>query len=88
MFALHYAGVYFKPRKGGIRGGLEFPGDAEPGWMEFFYQAFVIGCAFATADVNVTSKRMRRICVIQGVVGFFFNTIILALTINIGADLF
>ena len=31
---------------------------------------------------------MRRIVVIQGVVAFFFNTIILALTINIGANLF
>ena len=88
MFALHYAGVYFEPKKGGIRAGLEFPGTPQPGWGEFFYQAFVIGCTFATSDVNVTSMRMRRICVIQGVVGFFFNTIILALTINVAADLF
>ena len=88
MFALHYAGVYFAPHAGGIRGGLEFPGGAEPGWTEFFYQAFVIGCTFASSDVNVTSKRMRRICAIQGVVGFLFNAIVLALTINILANLF
>ena len=56
--------------------------------MEFFYQAFVIGCTFASSDVNVTTKRMRRIVVIQGVVGFFFNAIILALTINVAANLF
>ena len=48
---------------------------------------FVIGCTFATSDVSVTSTRMRRICVIQGVVAFFFNTIILALTINIAANI-
>jgi uncharacterized membrane protein len=88
MFALHYAGVYFAPRSGGFHGGLEFPGTPQPGWMEFFYQAFVVGCTFASSDVNVTSKRMRRICVIQGVVGFFFNAIVLALTINIAANLF
>ena len=88
MFALHYAGVYFTPRKGGVAGGLEFPGTPQPGWMEFFYQAFVIGCTFASSDVNVTSMRMRRIVVIQGVVGFFFNAIILALTINVTANLF
>jgi uncharacterized membrane protein len=88
MFALHYAGVYFKRHKGGIHGGLEFPGTPQPGWMEFFYQAFVIGCTFASADVNVTSMRMRRIVVIQGVVGFFFNAIILALAINVTANLF
>jgi uncharacterized membrane protein len=88
MFALHYAGVYFKRHKGGIAGGLEFPATPQPGWMEFFYQAFVIGCTFASSDVNVTSMRMRRIVVIQGVVGFFFNAIILALTINVCANLF
>ena len=88
MFALHYAGVYFRRQKGGIHGGLEFPGTPQPGWMEFFYQAFVIGCTFASSDVNVTSMRMRWIVVVQGVVGFFFNAIILALTINVAANLF
>jgi uncharacterized membrane protein len=87
MFALHYAGRYYAPGPDGICGGLKFPGAADPGWGEFLYQAFVIGCAFATADVNVTSTRMRRVCLIQSVVGFFFNAIILALTINISAGL-
>jgi uncharacterized membrane protein len=88
MFALHYAGVYFQPFAGKIRGGLDFPGKAQPGWSEFVYQAFVIGCTFASSDVNVTSSRMRRIVVIQGVAAFFFNAIVLALTINITANLF
>ena len=88
MFALHYAGIYFMRQKGGVAGGLEFPGTPQPGWMEFFYQAFVIGCTFASSDVNVTSMRMRRIVVIQGVACFFFNAIILALTINVAANLF
>jgi uncharacterized membrane protein len=88
MFALHYAGVYYQRHKGGVAGGLEFPGAPQPDWMEFFYQAFVIGCTFASSDVNVSSKRMRRIVVIQGVACFFFNAIILALTINVAANLF
>src|ERR1700744_2725463 len=82
MFALHYAGAYFKRHKGGYHGGLVFPGTDQPGWMEFFYQAFTLGCTFASSDVNVTTMRMRRIVVIQGVADFFFNAIILALTIN------
>src|SRR3984957_19114760 len=88
MFALHYAGVYFRRRKGGYQGGLEFPGCSQARWMEFFYQAFVIGCTFASSDVNVSSMRMRRIVVIQGVACFFFNAIILPLTINVAANLF
>ena len=54
MFALHYAGVYFQRQKGGVHGGLEFPGAPQPDWMEFFYQAFTIGCTFASSDVNVS----------------------------------
>jgi uncharacterized membrane protein len=88
MFALHYAGVYYQRHKGGVHGGLEFPGNQQPDWMEFFYQAFTLGCTFASSDVNVSSKRMRRIVVIQGVACFFFNAIILALTINVAANLF
>ena len=88
MFAIHYAGVFFAAIADGVPGGLEFPGKAEPGWTEFVYQAFTVGCTFASSDTNVTSTRMRRICVIQGVVGFFFNTIILALAINIAAGFF
>jgi uncharacterized membrane protein len=88
MFALHYAGVYFGRNHGKMRGGLQFPGTEAPNWIEFVYEAFVIGCTFATSDVNVTTPRMRRIVVIQGVVSFFFNTIVLALAINIAAGFF
>ena len=88
LFAIHYAGVYFAAVADGDRGGLEFPGTSNPGWTEFVYQAFVVGCTFASSDTNVTSTRMRRICVIQGVVGFYFNTIVLALAINIAAGFF
>jgi len=87
MFALHYAAEHYAPGQDGMREGLSFPEEDSPGWGEFFYQAFVIGCASATADVNATSKSMRRACLVHGVVAFFFNTIILALTINIGAGL-
>ena len=71
-----------------ICGGLEFPGEAEPGWGEFVYQAFVVGCTFATRTSTSPRPGCAASCVIQGVVVFFFNTIILALTINIAAGLF
>lgn len=90
MFALHYGSEYYAETPApddalAVRGGLVFPGKEEPGWGEFVYQAFVIGCACATADVNVTTGAMRSVCLAQGVVAFLFNTIVLALTINIGA---
>ena len=92
LFALHYAEEYYaRPSdpKGGAeaRAGLRFPGDREPGYGDFLYYSLVIGCACATADVETVSKTMRRTTMAHGVVAFFFNTIILALTINIGAGL-
>ncbi len=90
LFALHYAEEYYaRPAasKGGARAGLRFPDEREPGYGDFLYYSFVIGCACATADVETVSKVMRRTTMAHGVVAFFFNTIILALTINIGAGL-
>ena len=47
----------------------------------------MIGCACATADVETISRgrHARRTTLAHGVVAFFFNTVILALTSNIGA---
>jgi uncharacterized membrane protein len=84
MFAVHYAHEYYS----GPAQGLEFPGHEPPDYWDFMYYSFVIGTACATADVNVSSRRMRRITTVHCVVSFFFNTTILALTVNIGAGFF
>jgi uncharacterized membrane protein len=88
-FALHYAGAYFTLQEDGEPvGGFNFPSCNSPGWTEFVYQAFVIGCACATADVNVTTSEMRPIVLVQGAIAFIFNTLILALTINVASGFF
>jgi uncharacterized membrane protein len=35
------------------------------------------------SDVQITSRSMRRLASVHGVLSFFFNTVILALTVNI-----
>jgi uncharacterized membrane protein len=94
MFALHYAHEYYDEWEAGkgiakqLRGGLDFPGTpSKPDYADFLYFSFVIGVASQTADVNVTSKAMRRVALVHCVLSFFFNTTILALTINIAAGL-
>ena len=90
MFALHYAAHYYVADGSdddGLIGGFAFPQCEKPGWAEFCYEAFTIGCACATADVNLTTPATRVVVLVQSVIAFFFNTIILALTINIGAGL-
>lgn len=87
MFTLHYANLYYRPHKDGVPGGLAFPGDEAPDYRDFLYYSFVIGCAAQTADVATTSRGMRLVSLLHGVVAFAFNTAILALTINVGASL-
>jgi uncharacterized membrane protein len=88
IFAIHYAHEYFAGPANELAEGLEFPGHAPPDYWDFVYYSFVIGTACATADVNVTSRNMRRITTLHCVFAFFFNTTILALTVNVGAGFF
>ena len=88
MFAVHYAHEYYIPDEDGASEGLEFPGHEPPDYWDFMYYAFIIGTACATADVNIVSKPMRRTTTMHCIVTFFFNTTILALTVNIGAGFF
>jgi uncharacterized membrane protein len=91
LYTVHYAHEYYgdiydesgKPVED--RKGLRFPGERNPTYGDFLYFAFVIGCASQTADVETISPAMRRTTLAHGIVSFFFNTVILALTINIGA---
>jgi uncharacterized membrane protein len=88
MFAVRYAHEYYAAPKGEPAQGLEFPGHEPPDYWDFMYYSFIIGTACATADVNVTSKSVRKTTTLHCIVAFFFNTTILALTVNIGAGFF
>lgn len=89
MFALHYAHDYYVAlSRGNSYGGLNFPGNEKPDYADFLYFACVIGTSAQTADVSFTSKQMRLTGLIHCVLAFFFNTTLLALTINIASGLF
>lgn len=87
MFALHYAHDYYQAVARGHRGGLLFPDDEPPLYGDFLYFSCVIGTSGQTADVSFASRRMRGIGTLHCILAFFFNTTILALTINIAAGL-
>ena len=53
-----------------------------PDYFDFAYFSFVIGMTCQVSDVQITSRRMRRLALLQSVLAFGFNTIILALLIN------
>jgi uncharacterized membrane protein len=87
MFAIHYAHDYYLNVSRGQPTGLVFPGEDAPDYGDFLYFAGVIGTSGQTADVSLTSRSMRRMGLIHCVLSFFFNTAVLALTINIAASL-
>ena len=96
VFALHYAHEYYgegEAEGGGKavskhRGGLLFPDDDTPDYWDFLHFGAVIGVAAQTADVAFASKAMRRTGTVHCLVAFVFNTVVLALTINLLAGLF
>ncbi len=92
-YALHYAHEYFDeleqvPGKDPKdAGGLHFPGTDDPDYFDFLYFSYIIGVASQTADVEITSPEMRRVSLAHSILSFFFNSAVLALTINIAAGL-
>lgn len=88
MFALHYAHDYYATEVRGEHGGLDFPGGHAPDYGDFLYFASVIGTSGQTADVSFTNRTMRRTGLVHCVLAFFFNTTLVALTINIASGLF
>ena len=85
MFAIHYAHDYFSAQQMHKDPGLLFPGTEPPDYLDFLYFAAIIGTSGQTADVSVTTRSMRRLALIHCIMAFFFNTTLIALTINIAA---
>ncbi|MGB8339502.1 MAG: DUF1345 domain-containing protein [Burkholderiales bacterium] len=90
VFAFHYARKYYGLGKKTTRqsGGLLFPGDQPPDYLDFIYYAHVVGMTSQVSDVVITSRHMRRQTLVHSVLAFVFNMAILALSINIIAGAF
>lgn len=89
IFALRYAHEFYSSSDGSdaMDGGLDFPHEPEPDYLDFLYFAMVLGMTFQVSDVDITARKIRRLATLHGLVGFTFNTVILALTVNIAAGL-
>jgi uncharacterized membrane protein len=90
VLALHYAHEYYArdPITGLDTGGLAFIGCPEPDYWDFLHFSIVIGVAAQTADIAFTDARLRRLGTVHSLIAFVFNTLILALTVNLAASLF
>lgn len=92
LLAFHYARLFYAPTtqrdgKSSDAGGLDFPGTPEPGIWEFLYFSCTIGATFQTSDVAVRSTDFRLVVLFHTIASFVFNTVLLALAVNVGATL-
>ena len=86
VFAQEYAHSYYMAGK-----GLDFPGETEPefepDYWDVTYFSLVLNMTCQTSDVTITTRPMRRLVLLHSVIAFFFNVIILAITVNVVAGL-
>ncbi|MDB5506578.1 MAG: hypothetical protein JWR75_1216 [Devosia sp.] len=93
MAAMHYAFEFYEDPSasgdgpGEAVGGLNFPGTDDPDGVAFLYFSYVIGMTAQVSDVSITSRKMRAIATMHSIFAFFFNTVIVAATINIVVSL-
>jgi uncharacterized membrane protein len=80
IFAQQYAHSFYLKA-----GQLVFPGTASPDYLDFMYFAVVLSMCCQTSDVAITSSAFRRLVMLHSVVSFFFNVIIIAITVNVVA---
>lgn len=90
VFGLRYAHTFYgdsESHRDAHAGGLLFPGDGLPDYTDFAYFSFVIGMTCQVSDVQITSRNLRKLALLHAILSFGFNTIILALSVNIAAAL-
>lgn len=90
VMASHYAHLYYIPNKDGSKrndkGGLEFPKTKEPTSWDFLYYSFVVGMTAQVSDVAVSDAGLRRVTLLHSIISFFYNTILLALAVNVAVS--
>ncbi|TPW02170.1 MAG: hypothetical protein FD125_2207 [bacterium] len=88
IFAFHYAHAFYVPAsKGKDLGGLLFPGGEAPDYWDFLHFSLIIGVAQQTADIQILNRKLRRTVTVHSVTAFVFNTVIVALTVNLAVGL-
>jgi uncharacterized membrane protein len=90
MFTYRYALLYYgdhpvDPDPHTV--ALQIPNELWPDYLDFAYFAFVIGMTFQVSDIEISSRTIRRVALLHGFLSFLFNTVIVALTINVIVDL-
>ncbi len=95
IFTIRYADLYYSVKtnheskvESSYSGGLNFPDDPEPDFLDFAYFSFTAGMTFQVSDVEISSKEIRRLALLHCLISFGYNATIIAISVNIIAGLF
>jgi uncharacterized membrane protein len=89
VFAVRYTHLYYNllaeenNSDKDLKGGLIFPTNNPPDYLELVYFSYTIGMAFQVSDIQITSRRIRHLVLFHAILSFTYNTVILALGITI-----
>ena len=92
MYATHYARMYFggdgvsENTQKGDGPLIDFHQSESPRYSDFVYVAITVGMSYAISDTDVGSSRLRRTLVFHALLSYFFGTVIVALLINLTAN--
>ncbi|MEO6521048.1 MAG: DUF1345 domain-containing protein [Mucilaginibacter sp.] len=93
VFTMSYAHLYYTAtpdpddKTDEVVAGLQFPDEKNPDYLDFVYFSFVVGMTFQVSDVEISSRPIRRLVLLHGLISFAFNTAIVALSINVISSL-
>lgn len=82
-YTLHYARLFYTDN-----GGVEFKQAGtdeplpDPAFLEFAYLSLTIGMTFQVSDMNLVTRRMRRLLLGHALLSYLFSAVIVAVTIN------
>ncbi|MGL3148812.1 DUF1345 domain-containing protein [Microbacterium sp. A82] len=83
IFNWGFARIYYSRYHRAPEPPLMFPGTAKPRLSDFVYFSFTNATTFGTSDVQVMSSRMRWTVIWHTTLAFFFNALIIALSMNV-----
>jgi uncharacterized membrane protein len=83
VYTLRYARMYYATPAGGIT----FPDDAAPDYLDLAYVAFTVGMTYQVSDTELSTNRLRRAVVHHALLSYLFGTVILATVVSSVASL-
>jgi uncharacterized membrane protein len=78
VYALRYARLYYTAPVGGIT----FPDDEPPDYVDFAYVALTIGMTFQVSDTELAARRTRHTALQHALLSYLFGAIFVATTVN------